>query len=210
MSTCNEGLRSIIRRRIICLVSCIRRKSEMSSPASRCSSVAICSNTVETVTLLQMGGEDGRFLGPLFCCPKVWHQNHIPVMEHLNSFFVEAPVLATCGEPKEIRHEVGCYQAGLLTFHQHDGGRRCGKQMFSKQALLQMEIWQFQFRVYPADPWYWFFDTVSVQRVIAHQLAFLIGRYHPCLSAKRRWHLPISWKLPPYSVQTVYWTHPFR
>ena len=44
MKVCNTGLRSIILARIICGVSSISRKSAMSSPRLRCSSVAIFSS----------------------------------------------------------------------------------------------------------------------------------------------------------------------
>ena len=42
----------------------------MSSPASRCSSVAICSKTVETVTLLQMGVRMADFLVHFSVAPR--------------------------------------------------------------------------------------------------------------------------------------------
>ena len=51
MSFWRTGLSSIILARSICLVSCINRKSAMSSPAIRCSSVAVFSKTSDTITL---------------------------------------------------------------------------------------------------------------------------------------------------------------
>ena len=54
MKLCNIGLRCIILARIICGVSSISRKSAMSSPRLRCSSVAIFSSRSEQVTRLQI------------------------------------------------------------------------------------------------------------------------------------------------------------
>ena len=51
MSFWRTGLSSIILARSICLVSCINRKSAMSSPAIRCSSVAVFSKTSDTIKL---------------------------------------------------------------------------------------------------------------------------------------------------------------
>ena len=51
MSFWRAGFSSIILARNICLVSCINRKSAMSSPAMRCSSVAVFSKTSDTITL---------------------------------------------------------------------------------------------------------------------------------------------------------------
>ena len=59
ISICKAGLRSIIFWSIICGVSSIRRKSAMSRPWLRCSSVAIVSNMsltdTERQTLFSMG-----------------------------------------------------------------------------------------------------------------------------------------------------------
>ena len=51
MSFWRTGLSSIILARSICLVSCINKKSAMSSPAIRCSLVAVFSKTSDTITL---------------------------------------------------------------------------------------------------------------------------------------------------------------
>ena len=85
-------------------------------------------------------------LPPFLRCLKVGEKNHLPTVQYLHGFAVEAPVYPSGGKPDEIGNEMGGDQCRLLALDNGyglggHGGGGVRQQVLAEQALLHPEVW---------------------------------------------------------------------
>ena len=149
ISSCSAGFRLIICWSIWRCVGTVRKKSAMSRPWLRCSSVARRSSISDTTTRLQMSASRADFSRHLSVAPRSGMR--------VTSLSRRAAILPARCQPDVIRHEVAHDDGSLLALDQHHRrrGSSAVQQVFAERALPEMEVRQMRLRMNPTDirPW---------------------------------------------------------
>ena len=138
--SCSAGFRLIICWSIWRCVGTVRKKSAMSRPWLRCSSVARRSSISDTTTRLQMSASRADFSRHLSVAPRSG-MSYLPVPKNGHCLPVEAAILPARCQPDVIRHEVAHDDGSLLALDQHHR-RRGGavQQVFAEETLPETEV----------------------------------------------------------------------